>query len=34
MDAVSILLLALSFGAFYALIQFCETVVREQEGKQ
>lgn len=34
MDVVSILLLALSFGVFFALIQFCDAVVREQGGKE
>lgn len=34
MDAVSILLLALSFGAFFAFIKFCDAVVKEQGGKE
>jgi hypothetical protein len=34
MDVVSILLLALSFGVFFALIKFCDAVVREQGGKE
>jgi hypothetical protein len=34
MDAVSILFLALSFGAFFALIKFCDAVVREQEERE
>ncbi|EJL43636.1 hypothetical protein PMI08_02466 [Brevibacillus sp. CF112] len=33
MDLVSILLLGLAFSAFFALIQFCDAVVREQGGK-
>lgn len=33
MDLVSILLLGLAFSAFFALIQFCDAVVREQEGR-
>lgn len=34
MDAVSILLLALSFGVLFAFIQFCDAVVGEQGGKE
>lgn len=34
MDVVSILLLALSFGVFFALIKFCDAVVNEQGGKE
>lgn len=34
MDAVSILLLALSFGAFFSFIKFCDAVVKEQGGKE
>ncbi len=34
MDVVSVLLIALSFGVFYGMIQFCDKVVKEQGGKE
>ncbi|HBZ82165.1 MAG TPA: hypothetical protein DEP07_17495 [Brevibacillus sp.] len=34
MDLVAILLLAISFVTFFALIKFCDAVVKEQGGKE
>ncbi|MEJ8547886.1 hypothetical protein [Brevibacillus borstelensis] len=34
MDAVSVLLIAMSFAIFYGVVKFCEAVVKEQEGKK
>lgn len=34
MDVVSILFLALSFGAFFALIQFCDAVIGERKERE
>lgn len=34
MDAVSVLLIALSFAIFYGVVKFCEAVAEEQEGKK